>query len=74
MAHARGREALRAARLAAGMTQQAVADELGVGVRYYQDIEAGRKCGSFSVWDKLEDLFSVHQRELRRTGRAASQS
>ncbi len=35
------RERLRDARAAAGMTQQAVADRLGIGLRYYQKIEAG---------------------------------
>ena len=49
---------------------QAVADKLGIGLRYYQDIEAGKKTGGFAVWDALEDLFSVHQRELRQCDRA----
>lgn len=63
---------LKAARNAAGMTQQQVADHLGIGVRYYQDIESGVKCGSFRIWDELEDLFSIHQRELRQIDQEAS--
>lgn len=60
------REVLKAARKGAGMTQQQVADRLGVSLRYYAHIEAGSRGGDFELWDQLEDLFSVHQRELRR--------
>lgn len=59
------RESLKAARRALGMTQQQVAESIGVSLRYYQDIESGGKCGSFRVWDALEDLLGVHQRDLR---------
>ena len=63
---AMAREVLKAARRGAGMTQQQVADRLGVSLRYYQSIEAGDFTGGIPLWDKLEDLFSVHQRKLRR--------
>lgn len=69
-----GREALKEARKRAGMTQQAVADHLGISLRYYQNIEAGDRTGDFEIWDALEDTFSVHQRELRRTTREGSRS
>ncbi|MGI6181489.1 MAG: helix-turn-helix transcriptional regulator [Agathobaculum sp.] len=59
------RENLRAARRAKKMTQQQIADYLGVGLRHYQKIEYGEIIGSFSVWDALEDLLEVHQRRLR---------
>lgn len=59
------RENLRTARRAKGMTQQEVADTIGISLRYYQQIEAGDRTGDFRVWDKLEDLFDVHQRALR---------
>ena len=59
------RDRLREARRERGMTQQQVAKEVGIGLRYYQDIESGKKCGSFAIWDALEDLFGVHQRRLR---------
>lgn len=59
------RENLQKARRAAGMTQQKTADALGISLRYYQQIEAGDRTGDFEIWDKLEDLFSVHQRVLR---------
>lgn len=59
------REHLRNARKLKKMTQQAVADYLGISLVYYQKIEQGSRTGDFDIWDKLEDLFSVHQRKLR---------
>ena len=58
---------LQVARKAAGLTQQALADKLGISLRYYQRIESGESGGSFGVWDALEDLLGVHQRILRAT-------
>ena len=59
------RAILKKARQDAGLTQQAMADELGICLRYYQSIEAGDKTGDFSIWDALEDLLGIHQRKLR---------
>ena len=59
------RENLRVARKAANMTQQQVADKLGLELRHYQKIEYAELKGSFAVWDALEDLLGVHQRKLR---------
>ena len=61
------RKNLKEARVKAGMTQQQLADRLGVGLRYYKMIEAGTSIGSVGIWDKLEDIFSIHQRVLRET-------
>lgn len=61
------RENLRSARKAMGLTQQAMADKLGLTLNYYQKIEYGILNGSFAVWDALEDLLGVHQRILRET-------
>ena len=61
------RENLKAARKAAGLTQQAMADKLGISLRYYQQIEAGDRTGDFAIWDELEDITGVHQRILRVT-------
>ena len=66
------RDNLRSARLAAHMTQQQVADRLGISLRYYCHIEAGTRNGDFQLWDELEDVFSVHQRELRRITQEAN--
>ncbi len=60
------RKNLKAARQKAGMTQQQVADYLNVSLVYYQKIEQGTRTGDFELWDNLEDLFSLHQRELRK--------
>ena len=68
------RESLKSARKAAGLTQQALADRLGISLRYYQQIEAGDRTGDFEIWDKLEDITGIHQRILRETnlGKASS--
>lgn len=63
------RENLKAARKAAGFTQQAMANKLGLSLRYYQQIEAGDRTGDFEIWDNLEDITGIHQRILRETYR-----
>lgn len=59
------RENLKKARKSANMTQQQVADKIGISLVYYQKIEQGSRTGDFEIWDSLEDLFNVHQRKLR---------
>jgi Uncharacterized protein conserved in bacteria len=59
------RKNLKEARKKACLTQQAIADKIGISLRYYQNIEAGDRTGDFSIWDNLEDLFAIHQRKLR---------
>lgn len=59
------RNNLQAARKTAGMTQQAMADKLGIHERYYKAIESGEKLGAIWIWDKLEDRLGVNQRVLR---------
>ena len=64
------RENLRKARKEKGLTQQAMADKLGISLTYYQMLEYGARTGDFEIWDDLEDIFSVHQRVLRENHRA----
>lgn len=59
------RKNLQTARKAAGLTQQTMADRLGISLRYYQQIEAGDRTGDFEIWDNLEDITGIHQRILR---------
>lgn len=59
------RQNLKQARIDKGMTQQAVAEYLGISLVYYQKIEQGTRTGDFEIWDDLEDLFNIHQRTLR---------
>uniref|UniRef100_A0A7C9NC26 XRE family transcriptional regulator n=1 Tax=Muribaculaceae bacterium Z82 TaxID=2304548 RepID=A0A7C9NC26_9BACT len=66
------RDNLKAARKAAGMTQQQVADRLGVSLRNYQKIEAGTVLGRIEYWDALEDMLGINQRELRRSAQEDS--
>lgn len=56
---------LKAARTALGLTQQQMADKLGISIRYYQNIEKGDRNGDFEIWDALEDITGIHQRTLR---------
>ena len=59
------RAILKKARLDKGLTQQAMADKLGLTLRHYQKIEYAEINGSFDVWDALEDILMIHQRKLR---------
>ncbi len=49
-----------------GLTQKEVASILEINVNSYQRLEYGTRAGSIPLWDKLEDLFQIPQRELRR--------
>ena len=60
------REVLKNARQEAGMTQQQVADALGISLRYYKQIENGQRTGDFVIWDALEDIIGIHQRSFRK--------
>lgn len=60
------RKNLKEARESKKMTQKQVADYLGISVRPYQNIEYGITLGSIKHWDRLEDLFNLPQRELRK--------
>ena len=59
------RDNLKNARKAAGLTQQAMADRLGIGLRHYKKIESGETLGSVPLWDDLEDVLGINQRVLR---------
>lgn len=59
------RKNLKEARRKAGMTQQQMADKLGITLRHYQKIEYAEIGGSFEIWDALEDILEIHQRKLR---------
>lgn len=59
------RENLKNARKEAGMTQQQMAERLGIGLRHYKYIESGKVLGSIWIWDLLEDITGIHQRKLR---------
>ena len=59
------REVLKTKRKEHSLTQQKLADKLGVGLRHYQKIESGDTNGSFEIWDALEDILGLHQRKLR---------
>ena len=47
------------------MTQKQVAEYLHISERHYKFMESGQTTGNVELWDKLEELFSIHQRVLR---------
>lgn len=59
------RENLKNARREVRLTQRQVAENLGITEQYYQSLEYGKRIGRIEIWDKLEDLFKIHQRTLR---------
>ncbi|WP_039879508.1 helix-turn-helix transcriptional regulator [Jonquetella anthropi] len=59
------RSELREIRMSRGLRQEDVAKKIGVSTRAYQHLEAGSRTGSIKLWDALEDLFGVPQRQLR---------
>ena len=59
------RKNLKEARQRAGMTQKEVAEYLHISERHYKYMESGQIIGNIELWDKLEDLFKIHQRNLR---------
>lgn len=59
------RSNLKKARTDAGLTQEQMAERLGISAVHYQKIEYGERVGSFEIWDALEDITGIHQRKLR---------
>lgn len=68
------RENLKAARKAAGLTQEAISERLNISPRQYQRIEKGTSLGAIDTWDALEDMFEVNQRVLRENRRGTANS
>lgn len=53
------------ARKSKGITQKEMAKILGISEIYYRKIEAGDREGRSEIWDNLETLLEIHQRQLR---------
>ncbi len=64
------RNILRQARIDAGQLQRQTAEAVGISERYYRSLEAGSREGKCTVWDKLEELFKIPQKELRKDDEA----
>lgn len=60
------RKMRRTAKDGEGYTHKQMAEILGVSQQQYQRIEYGMVGTKMENWDKLEDLFGVSQRELRK--------
>jgi len=61
------RDGLKIIREDRGLTQGQVVTSIGCSIRMYRFIEAGQREGKGWIWDALQDLFGVNQRELRAT-------
>jgi DNA-binding XRE family transcriptional regulator len=57
---------LKQARIDADKTQKEIAKEIGISERYYQHIESGTREGKGRIWDRLQDLFGIDQKDLRK--------
>ena len=58
------RNELKVLRVKHQLTQQQLADKLGVSVVTYNLIEQGKRQGSKDFWAKLQQLFSLADGEL----------
>jgi DNA-binding XRE family transcriptional regulator len=71
------RQTLKEARAKADKTQKEIATAIGISESMYKAIEAGNREGKGYIWDKLQDLFGIDQRELRKvteTNKAAART
>lgn len=59
------RTLLKNSRLKNQLTQKELAKQLNISEKHYQAIELGIQQGSIVIWDKLEDIFNIPQRQLR---------
>lgn len=65
------RTLLKNQRLKKQLTQKELARQLNISERHYQAIELGTRQGSIAVWDKLEDIFNIPQRQLRELNKSS---
>jgi transcriptional regulator with XRE-family HTH domain len=60
------RQTLKQSRKKAGKTQKEVAEIIGISEIHYRTIESATREGKGYIWDRLQDLFKVDQKELRK--------
>lgn len=48
------------------ITQQEIADEIGISVRYYHDLETGKKMPTLAVIDSIASVYQMKLSELCR--------
>lgn len=58
------RRELKILRVKHDLTQQQLADELGINVGTYNLIENGKSNGSRKIWLKLQELFNLGDAEV----------
>lgn len=60
------RTELKIRRIAKKMTQQQVAEKMGVSVATYSFIESGKRSGSIENWAKIRELLGLTEEEAWR--------
>ena len=68
------RQTLQQARKAASKTQKEIARIVGISEIHYRNIEAGTREGKGRIWDTLEAIFRIPQRQLREQTTKAAQT
>lgn len=59
------RELLNKTRKEKGISATQMAEKLGITRSYYLKIESGDRTGRPELWDAIEDIFGINQRNLR---------
>jgi transcriptional regulator with XRE-family HTH domain len=54
------------ARERANLSINEISKQLGITERFYRYIESGQRVGKYTHWDKLQALFGIDQRDLRK--------
>jgi DNA-binding XRE family transcriptional regulator len=60
------RQTLKEARARADKTQKEIAFAIGISESMYKAIEAGQREGKGYIWDQLQELFHIDQKDLRK--------
>lgn len=53
------RESLKQYRCERRFTQSQIAEQIGIGVEMYRNMEAGRRTGNIALWISLSEIFNA---------------
>ena len=57
-------EKMKILRITHNMTQSDVAEKIGISLSLYNLIENGKRVGSIETWKKIQELFSLSDKEM----------
>ena len=55
---------LKQQRKSLGLTQEEVAEKMGIGRTYYTEIENGNRTGSWNIWLKIGEALEIPESDL----------